>query len=194
MHEQYHVNEDMYNAVVEEDLYRIERYIHDGFDINENYKESKRHTGYDRCNLLFYAVLRLKSEAVEYLLKVGADVNTTTTHGRVPLRFIVSVRFIPSPKWLRYTEEFEKIGNPIDIALMLLEAGAYINTKEPHLIESPLELAVHSPAMVQLLLDYGADIYRTFHGQTSLLLQAADAGGMEVVRLLIDAGVDPEYR
>jgi hypothetical protein len=35
-------------------------------------------------------------------------------------------------------------------------------------------------------------VHNTFHGESILLVEAAVEGGMKVVNLLIDAGVDPE--
>ena len=132
----YRVNTNMYSAVHEEDLDKIQRYMNAGFDINENYKASKSYGACNQCNLLFYAVQAFKSDAVEYLLDHGADVNLADSNGSMPIHLIATKRTIRAPRRLGpswSTDKFEKMGDPLDIARMLIKAGADL-TK--HSIES----------------------------------------------------------
>ena len=71
----YRVNTDMYNAVKEEDIYKMERYMNAGFDINEVYQQSTGYGSSAECTLLFYAVEQWKYWAVKFLLDRDADVD-----------------------------------------------------------------------------------------------------------------------
>jgi ankyrin repeat protein len=191
------VNTDMYNAVCEEDLFKMGRYMKAGFDINQPYKDASSYGASTACTLLYYAVQEFKYWAVKFLLDNGADVNIANEDGKTPLHLIVSNRRIRlprrlGPKW--HTDKFEKMGDPLEIARTLIEAGAQLDVKTPHRHRTPLEDSLHNPDMVELLLKSGCKIHETFHGESILLVEAAVEGGMKVVNLLIDAGVDPELR
>jgi ankyrin repeat protein len=195
--ERFSVNTDMYNAVNEENLDKIRRYMNAGFDINENYKESKTYGACNQCNLLYFAVQEFKRDAVEYLLDHGADVNLTDSDGCMPIHLIATKRTIRAPrrlgpKW--HTDKFEEMGDPLDIARLLIKAGADLNVQTRDTKRTPLELAMHDPAMVKLLLESGSDVHKTFHGEAILLLEGIHFGGKEVMHLLIDAGADPELK
>ena len=197
MGESYRVNGNMYNAVNEEDIIKINKYMISGFDINENYKDSTNYGADKRCNLLFYAVRQFKSDAVEFLLSMGADVNLADSTGCLPIHLIAMNRTIRAPrrlgpKW--HTDKFEKMGDPLDIARMLIKAGAVLDIQTPDTKRIPIELALHNPDMLQLLLESGSDVHNTFHGEAILLLEGIHFGGIQVMRILIDAGVDPELK
>jgi hypothetical protein len=191
----YRVNTDMYNAVNEEDIFKMARYMKAGFDINEPYKDASSYGASGGCTLLYYAVENFKYWAVKFLLDNGADVNIANRGGKTPLHLIVSNRRIREPlrlgpRW--HTDKFEKMGCPIEIARMLIGAGARLDVKTLDRHRTPLEDSLHSPDMVELLLESGCMVHNTFHGESILLVEAAVEGGMKVLRLLIDAGVDPE--
>ena len=191
------VNTDMYNAVQEENIFKMERYMNAGFDINEVYQASTDYGASAACTLLFYAVRQFKYWAVKFLLDQDADVNIPNLLGLTPLHCIVSNRPIRAPrrlgpKW--HTDQFEEMGDPHVIAQMLIEAGANLDVRTPDRMRTPLEDSLHSPDMVKLLIESGCKVHNTFHGESILLVEAAVEGGMQVVRLLMDAGVDPELR
>jgi hypothetical protein len=198
VHKSYRVNTDMYNAVNEEDFDKIRRYMKAGFDINEIYKESSTLYGArNPCNLLLYAVKQFKSDAVKYLLARGADVNLADSSGCMPIHLIATKRTIRAPfrlgpSW--HTDKFEKMGDPLDIARMLIKAGADLNVQTLDTKRTPLELAMHDPAMLKLLLESGSDVHKTFYGEAILLLEGTHSGGSKMMHLLIDAGVDPELK
>jgi hypothetical protein len=187
----------MYNAVNEEDLDKIRRYMKAGFDINENYKASKSYGACNQCNLLYFAVEAFKSDAVEYLLDHGADVNLADSNGSMPIHLIATKRTIRAPRRLGpswHTDQFEKMGDPLEIARMLIKAGADLNVQTLDRKRTPLELAMHDPAMLKLLLESGSNVHEPFHGEAILLLEGIHFGGSKIMHLLIDAGVDPELK
>lgn len=80
-----------------------------------------------------------------------------------------------------------------DAAAFLLANGANVNRKGGMLGLTPLQVAVGSgAAMVKLLLENGAKVgAKDLDGNTALHL-AADTGDVEVIGVLLDAGLGPD--
>ncbi len=76
-----------------------------------------------------------------------------------------------------------------EMAEFLLDAGAAPNARNDEGI-TPLHLAVY-PEMVELLVNRGADInVRSNDGRTPLLVQAAEAEGIDAMEALLRLGAD----
>jgi ankyrin repeat protein len=81
------------------------------------------------------------TELIQLLLKNGVDANTANADGETPLHLVA------------------RAGN-IEAATLLLKAGAKVDVREKFGDQTPLMWAVvrRHPAMVQFLLDHGADV------------------------------------
>ncbi|KAK5058904.1 hypothetical protein LTR84_011168 [Exophiala bonariae] len=115
-----------------------------------------------------------KEDTVRVMLASGADPNATDSRGRTPLF---------------QTEN-------VDIARLLLEAGALPDLARDHENDTALSKAAQAGAsnMVKLLLEYKADIEaKDVNGQTPLSL-AARFGNLEMVKLLLDHGANLETK
>src|SRR5436190_7951472 len=87
-----------------------------------------------------------------------------------------------------------------DLALLLIESGAKVNTKTGIYIDGPGDVtplhdaAVDSPRVVKLLLEHGANVpARTTNGKTPLHYAVMRVNA-ESVRLLLAAGADPNAK
>ncbi|CAE7033669.1 KIDINS220 [Symbiodinium sp. CCMP2592] len=126
---------------------------------------------------LIRAARSAKLSKVESMLQLPQDPNLTSQSGKTALASAVSA-------------------NHLEIARVLVEAGSRVDAAVSHYGLTPLSIAVTgrggSVAMVQFLLEAGANIdSRNTDGTTALALAAA-YGCTEVVRLLLleGAGVD----
>ena len=104
----------------------------------------------------------------EFLLDAGADLNAQTASGHTALHHAWNT----------------------DTARALLDAGANSNARTKH-GQTPLHLLT-GPDRCKLLINAGADPNaRTTDGQTPLH-RAAENSDHETIRILLDAGADPE--
>ncbi|MFC1552508.1 ankyrin repeat domain-containing protein [Candidatus Latescibacterota bacterium] len=116
-----------------------------------------------------------RTETVQLLLDIGADIEAKNNWGRSPLH--------------------EPYGNTETVRL-LLDRGADIEATD-NSSETPLHRAANfnKTARVQLLLDRGADIEaKDYHGWTPLHSAAGIIGNTETVQLLLDRGADIEAK
>ena len=115
--------------------------LESGIDVNMTDHEGAT------CLIMAYRDSRVSIEAVELLLKHGADVNAKDRRLLTPLH--TRIRSLNDPCLLRNTDEFE----------FLLRNGAEVNTKAVD-GETPLHDAVRKmrPFMVELLINHGAGV------------------------------------
>ncbi len=144
---------------------------------------------------LHSAVRESLTDVVKILIAAGADVEARTSRGETPLRLAIeadntdSVRCLleanADPKSAPRLEYVIQHSNT-EIVKLLLEAGADVQAGEP------LAAAVQkrSTEMVKLLLDRGTDPNRRLKNGQTLLEEAAKAGRLKSVELLLDAGAD----
>jgi ankyrin len=155
---------------------------------------------------LIEAVRRGDTEAVEMLLKKGADVNARQSDGASALHWAVHNGDLATTNRLLRAGAKTSLANELGvtplivactngsaaIAGALLDAGADPNAAVPGR-ETPLMVAswTGSTDVVRLLLARGADVNaREPSRQQTALMWAASEGHPEVVRILIERGAD----
>lgn len=121
--------------------------------------------------LLMHSAGQGNTNIMSVLLKAGAAVNAVNQHGESALH--MSVEHAAATR-------------------LLLDAGAEINTVDNQ-GNTPLMLAVKqkSVAAVKLLLERRANMEVLCPGEIPLIALAADSGNAEIVKLLIEAGLNP---
>jgi ankyrin repeat protein len=119
------------------------------------------------------ATLYAGADCVKLLLDRGANPNARNASGATALMWAVP-----------------------DIAKtkLLIAAGADVNAKSTNLQRTPLLIAASYPgaaAVLRLLLDHGADLQAKDRNGMHALGRAAVTGDVEVVRLLVERGLEP---
>ncbi|XP_066264208.1 ankyrin-1-like [Branchiostoma lanceolatum] len=158
---------------------------------------------------------QVKQKIAEILLKAGAEVNIQDKKGQTPLHCAAMAKDLASAQILLENGARVDIGKddgdtPLHIAvrevdtqlchhLIQQESGKTAVNQKAHDGATPLHLAIEASvrrcarqdrmAVVQLLIDNGADLTSQKHGLTPLHL-AAEAGFIDVVKMLVEAGAD----
>ncbi|KAF3939563.1 Ankyrin-1 [Dactylella cylindrospora] len=139
---------------------------------------------------LALAVRRGSYHIVNLLLENGADPNNPSYQDTSPITYTYSALHVASHYGY------------VDIARALIERGADVNAKcagnpsiRDEFQETPLHTAIISShtEMIKLLIGRHADIHHKSADGRSLLHRAAFSGNKEVVRTLINLGLDPNY-
>ncbi|KAJ5531306.1 hypothetical protein N7527_004699 [Penicillium freii] len=130
-----------------------------------NMKEETR----DGTTLLIEAIhKRAPLQAIETLLNSGSDPNRKDDHGKTPLCDAVQT-------------------DQPSIVTVLLNKNANPNLPGP---EHVLWSAVHRPGCLRILLARGADVKKT----PGLMEQATGVNNIDAVRVLLQAGMDPNSK
>ncbi len=128
---------------------------------------------------LHLAVQAGKESLVRQLLKLGANVNAVDKEGNTPLHLAIAA----------HSEE---------LMLLLIEHGADISKSASELTMPLLNCALKKTAgvpAVRILLDYGADPNAVGREEytPSPLLWATSIHDVESLKLLLEAGANPDY-
>jgi len=123
------------------------------------------------------AAMKGDQVAVQSLLKQKVDVNEAQPDGNTALH------------WAAYRDD-------VDIARMLIQAGANANVKTRLRDVTPLQLAATNgnAAMIELLLKAGADVNVPNGNGTTPLMFAAASGKTDAIRILVDHGANVNAR
>ncbi|MEE9442099.1 MAG: ankyrin repeat domain-containing protein [candidate division Zixibacteria bacterium] len=129
---------------------------------------------------LHHAIEMNYTDIARYLIAQGANTNLTDNDNESPLHYSASA------------------GN-LEIARLLLD-GESVSLNDTSAVKrggsvgnwTPLHLACLNshPDMVQLLLEYGADIEATDGVKRTPLILSVEGGDMQVVRILVENGAD----
>ena len=116
-------------------------------------------------------------DAVRSLLAEDVDVSASQGDGMTALH------------WAAYR-------NDLELAQLLTEAGADIHAVTREEALTPLLLAggTGNAALIELLLDAGADANSANSIGTTVLMEAAAAGSVAAVKTLLDRGADPNEK
>ncbi len=122
---------------------------------------------------LMEAALFGGTDSVKLLLDRGADANAANSAGATPLMWA-----IPNLAKVK----------------LLVEYGADVNARSTNLERTPLLIAASYPgtvAILQLLLDKGADVHAKDKSGMHALGRAVTYADVDVVRFLVEHGLDP---
>ncbi len=157
--------EPLFQAIQKSDAASVKHLLERGLDANAR--------DADGTPALMAAVLYADARCVKLLLDRRADPNATDKTGATALMWAVP-----------------------DVAKvkLLLAAGADVNATSKNLGRTPLLIAASFPgsvAVLQLLLDHGANIHAKDRRGTHALGRAALSADVDVVRFLVEHGCDP---
>ena len=130
-------------------------------------------TGEDGVPALMLATLFADARCVQLLLDRGADPNQADAAGATALMWAIP---------------------DIEKARLLIEHGANVNARSSNLGRTPLLIAAGYPGTVNLLgllLAHGADLRAKDESRFNALALAMRSADVEVLRFLIDKGLDP---
>ncbi len=166
---------DLWSAAKNGNTKAIEELVAGGQDVNAK-KIGFVREGWTPLHL---AVLHEQKEAIKLLVKLGADVNAKNKESETPL-------------WIAISE----LRKP-DIAELLLDLGARINSRRGDLGMTPLDWAAFDGKVevVRMLLKRGANP-NAGKGTTrsAPIQQCANNGNVEILKALLEAGADANAR
>ena len=151
---------------------------------------------------LFEAIKNGQVDKMRRLIKRGAELNSQNELGQSPLSWAIDKNQIEIVRVLltEYNLNSKMINNAlfdavylgdIDIAKLLIENGADINTQK-EFSDTPLHKAVREKNfdLVKLLIEYGADVNMQNHLGDTPLHRAVESARVDLVKLLIENGAD----
>ncbi|OAQ96800.1 hypothetical protein LLEC1_07072 [Akanthomyces lecanii] len=181
-------------AIMMEHLDIAELLIQQGADVNAR--------GFDQSCALHYTGEAKHLSLVKSLVAAGADVSATNAQGCQPLMLaksaaIVEILLANGANYEHSSERCEKalvtavVQGRFDVAKLLLQAGASTRGSDDFSIVH-YACQIGNLHIVELLLDYGADISSNNPLGNSTLIIAAKSGRLSIVRLLLERGADVE--
>lgn len=170
------LSDKLIEAVFNGDLDTLKNALAGGAEVNAISEE-----GY---GLLHYAVESETPLMIRFLIENKADVNITSSEGGYTPLHLVS------------RKNFDMAKNRLEIAVILIAAGADINRSDES-GATPLHMAVTGglEELSRLLIEYGADVNKkTGYHKLTALHQAASGGHLKTVKLLIEKKADVNSR
>lgn len=160
----------LYAAAERGDVAKVAALLDEGVDPNEG-------EGDDGTTALTVAAFLGHVGVVRLLLDRGADVDRPNKHGSRPLAAAAR-------------------NAKAQVITMLLRAGASLTAEGAGATTAFMEATSGSPHAVRAFLAHGVDVNAvSSKGYTALQCAAINSThGLEVIRLLLEAGADPAYR
>jgi ankyrin repeat protein len=183
----YSQQKEIHSAVYRQDIDRIEKYLEQGGNINV--------VAAEKITALHLAIQLKNYDIADFLLSRGAKVNVKDKYNVTPLYTAVSNKdFLITNLLIDYgavTNIFiTTLQGNLEALQNYLQVGGNPNATISKARQTLLELSIkaHSLAMVQCLLDKGANVNKTnAYGFTPLYI-AASQGQYTICELLIDRG------
>jgi ankyrin repeat protein len=131
---------------------------------------------------LHKAVKSFLIQDIRTLLDQGADPNVKDSQGRTPLMYVGI--------WGDYQEEHK-----MEIAKLLVEKGSDVNAVDSYGDDVLTFLTAYNlPRITEYLISQGAKVDHLNSNGRTALSQAAENGKIDVVRVLLQHGADPNLR
>jgi len=144
---------------------------------------------------LMIAAANGQTETVKLLIEAGADVNAKDHDGGTALIYLIE-GYVSLMQRLPESDQVAVSTIPVEIASLLINAGADVNTKTKDGSTVLMGVSISGPAdLARLLVERGANVNAKFprNGMTVLMF-AGDTGHTEIVELLIEKGADVNAR
>ena len=147
--------------------------------LNKGAKVDESNSGKWSATPLYWSLFHCKFEAVELLLKKGANANSADSFGLAPLNLAVCCKDV-DPSLIEH----------------LIEKGADVNYKNTSDGWRGLHYAIScgSDDMARLLIEKGADVNAIADDGTTPLILAAKNDSVFIAKLLLEKGADVNWR
>ncbi|MCF7799859.1 ankyrin repeat domain-containing protein [Candidatus Babeliales bacterium] len=187
------INRKLFKAIDEKDKKNIKQLVNDGADINA-------YMFYENCDQspIHWALHNKSMEIAEFLLTLGANINSTDEFGETPLHYCESDEYLDFAKKLiqlganvnaRRQGDFTPLHflasekNTINMVKLLIKNNADIYSKDLFGF-TPIAWAIYNDEIFEYFLRLNVNININFVAKTSLLHLAVLAGNERVIDLL----------
>lgn len=190
------------DAVRQNDASAVRMLLNDHVDVNSRYP--------DGSTALAWAVYGDNLEVVSLLIAAGADLNAANEYGETPLAIACENRSLPAVEKLLAAGADANATKPngetvlmtavdtgaVDSVKRLIAKGANVNAKETLKGQTALMWAAAGGNLpiVEALIGAGANIDATSAGGSTALHFAVQKGAVDVARLLLERGANPNAK
>ena len=185
----------LHQAVAENSIGQVQKLIDEGANVNASGFEIFPH---GKCTPLQVAAYKGYDDIAELLISNGALLEAKNQKGQTALKVAIYAENIKVVKLLlskgAYPYLFRSVlVNNTEIVRSLLENGANVEETEENSHFKPLHLATlkGNCEIIQLLIDYNADINASINQGYTPLQDAISKNNLKATKLLLDNGANP---